>query len=84
MQCTRRSHGNLTNHVIPEHLVLPTGRTKSSSFITAMVIKDHGHGRKVFTCRALRRGFESHLHEVAFEVILDSQNNTKYYVQNII
>ena len=40
-----------------------------------------GHGRKVFACGALRRGFESRLQEVVFGVILFPQKNTKYYVQ---
>ena len=42
-----------------------------------------GHGRKVFACVALMRGFESRLHDVVFGVILVPQKNTKlkYHVQ---
>ena len=41
MQCTRRSHENLNNDMISELMVLPTCRTKCSSFITAV-----GYDRK--------------------------------------
>ena len=40
-----------------------------------------GHGRKVFACGAIRRGFKSGQHEVVFGVVPVPQNNTKYYVQ---
>ena len=78
MQCTRRPVENLTNHLISKQLVLPTVRANLNAVLLSQPV---GHGRKVFACGALMRGFKSHLRLVVFRVILVPQNNTKYYVQ---